>query len=93
METPIEKTIQEFERLKNEATSIKDAIYLDGVLAVLDSFKEYEKSYIQDNKFTLEDLKKAYDAGGSVVSWSDFGFNTKWKSFDEWFDESYLNRK
>lgn len=47
METPLNKVIEEFERLKDESKIFKDAIYLDGVLAVLDGFKKYEKNYIE----------------------------------------------
>jgi hypothetical protein len=39
----INKAIAEFERLKNEAKSFKDAVYLDGVLAVLKSIKNEKK--------------------------------------------------
>ncbi len=46
--TPIEKVIKEFERLKEKAPSIRDMVYLDGVLAVLDSHKEYEKKYFAE---------------------------------------------
>jgi hypothetical protein len=35
----INKAINEFERLKKESKSLRDAIYLDGVLAVLDGVK------------------------------------------------------
>ena len=35
----INLAINEFERLKSKAGSIRDIIYLDGVLAVLDSIK------------------------------------------------------
>jgi hypothetical protein len=35
----INLAIQEFERLKSKAQSLKDVMYLDGVLAVLDSIK------------------------------------------------------
>jgi len=35
----IDKAIIEFERLKKEAKSLKDVVYLDGVLSVLDSIK------------------------------------------------------
>lgn len=35
----INLAINEFERLKSKAESIRDIIYLDGVLAVLDSIK------------------------------------------------------
>lgn len=50
METPLNKVIEEFERLKDESKTFKDVIYLDGVLAVLDSFKKYEKDYIEHIK-------------------------------------------
>ncbi len=47
IKTPIELAIKEFERLKNKSFSLKDSIYLDAVLAVLDGFKVKEKKYIQ----------------------------------------------
>lgn len=47
METPLNKIIKEFERLKDKSKTFKDAIYLDGVLAVLDGFKKYEEEYIK----------------------------------------------
>jgi hypothetical protein len=47
METPLNKPIKEFERLKGEANTFKDVIYLDDVLTVLDSYKEYEEEYIK----------------------------------------------
>ena len=47
METPLNKLIKEFERLKGEANTFKDVIYLDDVLTILDSYKEYEEEYIK----------------------------------------------
>ena len=47
METPLNKTIKQFERLKDNSKTFKDAIYLDGVLALLEGFKKYEKEYIK----------------------------------------------
>ncbi len=38
-DSKIQKAINEFERLKLAPTSLKDAIYLDGVLAVLEGIK------------------------------------------------------
>lgn len=52
METPLNKLIKEFERLKGEANTFKDVIYLDDVLTVLDSYKEYEEEYIKFIKLT-----------------------------------------
>lgn len=39
--------------------------------------------------FTIEDLKKAYMAGGNVTIWSDYGYVTKWRSFEDWYKEIY----
>lgn len=47
MKTPLEKAKEEFEKLKNKATKLQDLVYLDGVLAVLDSLDEYEKEFIK----------------------------------------------
>jgi hypothetical protein len=46
--TPIEKAISEFEKIQSKDISLKDRIYLDGVLAVLDGLKEYEKTYFEN---------------------------------------------
>ena len=43
--------------------------------------------------YTKEDLKKAYQDGGWVTTWSDMGFDTKWSSFDEWFNKEFINSK
>ena len=34
--------------------------------------------------YTLEDVKKAFQAGRRLYSWSDFGVEYKWESFDDW---------
>lgn len=47
METPLNKTIKQFERLKDKSKTFKDTIYLDGVLALLEGFKKYEEEYIK----------------------------------------------
>lgn len=47
METPIAKAIKQFEDLKEKAPNLKDMIYLDGVLAVLETIKPYEKEVIE----------------------------------------------
>jgi hypothetical protein len=44
-ETPIKKLIKQFEELKEKAPSIRDMVYLDGVLAVLDTNLSYETEY------------------------------------------------
>ena len=46
METPINKAIKQFEELQEKAESLKDVLYLDGVLAVLENIKPYEKEVI-----------------------------------------------
>lgn len=45
---------------------------------------------IMKNAFTIEDLKKAYEAGGFVTMWSDMGYETHWDSFESWFEEKYI---
>lgn len=54
MITPIEKTIEEFTKLREMAGSLRDLIYLDGVLSVLDSMKTYEVQYYENLKKELE---------------------------------------
>jgi hypothetical protein len=39
-DTKINLAISEFERLKDNCESLRDIVYLDGVLAVLDSIKD-----------------------------------------------------
>ena len=39
--------------------------------------------------FTIEDLREAFKNGGYVTSWCDFGYETRWESFDDWFNEKY----
>ena len=50
MKTPLEKAKDEFDKAKDKAKTIQDLIYLDGVLAVLDSLDEYEKNFIKTLK-------------------------------------------
>jgi len=47
----------------------------------------------KNDTFTKEDLKKAFDDGGNVTSWSDMGATMKYEDFDEWFDLKYKNNK
>lgn len=35
-----DNSLKEFERLKDKASTVRDAIYLDGVMAVIDSVKK-----------------------------------------------------
>lgn len=44
--SPIKFAIDKFEKLREQAPSFTDAIYLDGVLAVLESSLKYEEDYI-----------------------------------------------
>lgn len=46
----ISQAMEEFESLKNKAKSLRDIIYLDGVLAVLEGFKEKECQNIIEAK-------------------------------------------
>ena len=43
-------------------------------------------------KYTIEDLKAAYHAGGNVTTFSDMGFDTKWNSFADWYMENYVEK-
>lgn len=82
MTEAIDIAIKEFERLKSAATSLKDVVYLDGVLAVLDSVKIKSK----DNKaFGEQDLKAAFEAGRIADHWSDEKGWTTNHTFPEWF--------
>lgn len=47
MKTPINKAIEQIEELQSKAKDLKDVIYLDGVLTVLDTLKSYEKESIE----------------------------------------------
>lgn len=47
MKTPINKAIEQFEELKSKAPNLRDMLYLDGVLAVLDSLKPYEEEFVK----------------------------------------------
>jgi len=38
-----------------------------------------------DKKFTLDDLKDAFRAGGNIKSWSDYGYVPVWDDFDQWY--------
>lgn len=50
-----------------------------------------EKLHISDVRrsfsFTYDDLKEAFKNGGWVTSWCDYGYETRFESFEEWFDE------
>lgn len=64
MKTQIQKAIDEFERLQSKAETLKDRIYLDGVLAVLDGFKNekthvYLKDIKKDTRFLCEIVNKS----------------------------------
>jgi len=43
--------------------------------------------------FTLDDLRTAFKAGSSLKSWSDFGFEPTWDDFDQWYDFITNNNK
>jgi len=43
-------------------------------------------------KYTIEDLKAAYHAGGNVTTFSDMGIDTKWNSFADWYMENYVDK-
>lgn len=60
METPINAVIKKFEELKDktfETGNLKDVIYLDGVLAVLDTFVDYEKKFLKKYKNEIRKTK------------------------------------
>lgn len=70
-ETPLEKAIAKFEELKDKSTSLKDSVYLDGVLSVLESIKPYEVEYssLKDKRITeleerCDNLESLLDTNG-----------------------------
>jgi len=40
-------------------------------------------------KFFIEDMKKAYYAGGDIKSWSDYGIEPTYKNFEDWYRQHY----
>lgn len=46
--TPIQEAIHTFETLQEKSESIKDRLYLDGVIAVLESLLPKEENYIRE---------------------------------------------
>jgi len=52
--TPICEAIKEFERLKNLSETVKDIVYLDGVISVLETFKEKEKDFLKSSLLQQE---------------------------------------
>jgi hypothetical protein len=53
--------------------------------------KSNEKLHISDvsRSFSLDELKKAFEDGSWVTSWSDMGITMKYDRFDDWFKENY----
>lgn len=73
-ETPIKQVIKKFEDLKAKAEALRDIIYLDGVLAVLETSMEDEKEYIE--RYARLQIEKhmervkaqiAYDDGATTI--------------------------
>lgn len=64
-ETPLQAVISKFEILQAKSKTVRDRVYLDGVLAVLDSFIDREIEYAkQVRKETIDivhSLKKEID--------------------------------
>lgn len=46
--TPITRAIQEFENMKYSSKSMRDIVYLEGILAVLNTIIPYEKEIIEE---------------------------------------------
>lgn len=39
--------------------------------------------------FFIEDMIKAFNAGGDIKSWSDFGFEPRYENFEDWYRKTY----
>lgn len=53
---------------------------------------KFVKALMANNKYSHEDLRKAYNAG-CPISWSDAGVIMEDKSFEDWFDKNYKDKK
>ena len=40
-----------------------------------------------ERMYSEEDLRKAFKAGGSILSWSDFGVRMEFENFKQWFEQ------
>lgn len=71
MITPIEKSIQYFEKAKETAPSVRDLVYLDGVLAILDTVKVYEDNFLNHLKLKYMNTIAEQKTIEQVLSFSD----------------------
>jgi hypothetical protein len=44
---------------------------------------------VVSRSFSLVELKKAFEDGSWVKSWSDMGITMKYDKFEDWFKENY----
>ena len=42
------------------------------------------------SKYTIDDLRQAFIDGGNITMFSDEGFEKKYNSFEDWFNEKYI---
>lgn len=78
--TALQELITEFDRLKESAKSITDMVYLDGVIAVIESRKEVEK----------KQLKDAYSSARNTALG---GVSDATKRAEQWYNETYGNNE
>jgi len=45
--------------------------------------------YFVRRSFFIEDMKKAYRAGGDIKTWSDYGIEPRYKNFEDWYRQNY----
>jgi len=72
--TALQSAIDEFETLKSKSESIRDIVYLDGVIAVLTSKLPQEK----------QDLKKAFHEG--ISNGDNYGMDSAEEYFNQTFE-------
>jgi len=51
---------------------------------------KFVKALVANNKYSEEELRRAYNAG-CPISWSSDGVVMEDKSFDDWFNKNYKN--
>lgn len=71
-QTPIQKAIEKFETLKQKSENLRDVIYLDGVLTVLEQLLPYEEEVInQEKNNAINEVLSLYVADGNPQVWRD----------------------
>ena len=55
--------------------------------SLYNAMQEYAELYYEDK--VKDDLKKAFEDGSQVASWSDMGITMKYEKFDDWFKKKY----